>query len=266
MDVQLLDAVGKGDVEGVNKALAGGANVNCIDAKTGDTPLIVASHKSSGDNEANEVAHHFSTIITTLIKAGANVNATNNDGATAFYNACWNKNVEMALMLIKAGANVNASDHEGWTPLYDACHNEHVELVDILLRAGANVNAANNEGDRPIMVASKKGNVDLVTTLIKHGANINLANNEGWTSLIYAAYKGHSGVVRALLDAGANKNMATVTEYEDVPANKDAAQVAAIAGNGDIIGLIKGPIYRIPIFGPVLSVVVRPFINAFREH
>lgn len=57
----------------------------------GDTPVIVASHKCAGDNEANEMAHAMVTVVDILIQSGANVNATNNDGATAVYNAVWNK-------------------------------------------------------------------------------------------------------------------------------------------------------------------------------
>uniref|UniRef100_A0A061R177 Ankyrin repeat protein n=1 Tax=Tetraselmis sp. GSL018 TaxID=582737 RepID=A0A061R177_9CHLO len=265
-DEQVLNAAAKGDVESLKKALASGANVNAVDPKTGDTPLIVASHKATGDNEQNELAHHFVEVVDFLIKSGATVNATNNDGATAVYNAVWNKNVEMVLRLIKGGANVNASDHDGFTPLLDACYNEHTDLAVILLSAGANVNAANNDGDRPLIVAAKKGNEDLVKILIKAGANVNLSDNEGWTPLISAAYKGHRGVCKILLNAGANKNLCTATEYESIPPNKDAAQVAATAGNTDVVALLKGPIHSIPFVGPVLSFVLRPFVNAFREH
>jgi hypothetical protein len=55
-------------------------------------------------------------------------------------------------------------------------------------------------------------------------------------------------------------------EYDDVPPGKDAAAVASIAGNLDIVGLLKGPLHRVPVVGPVLSLVARPFVNAFREH
>jgi hypothetical protein len=54
----------------------------------GDTPIIVASHKCTGDNE---LAHHFVGLVNYLAHNGANVNSTNNDGSTAFSNAVWNK-------------------------------------------------------------------------------------------------------------------------------------------------------------------------------
>jgi len=141
MDEKLLAGAAAGDVEAVKAAIAGGASLNAVDSKNGDTALICTTHKKVGDNEANELAHKYVVVADTLIKAGANVNATNNDGATALYNAVWNKNVELVLRLIKGGANLNACDHDGFTPLLDACHNGHVELVQILLKGGANVNA-----------------------------------------------------------------------------------------------------------------------------
>jgi len=128
------------------------------------------------------------------------------------------------------------------------------------------VNAANNDGDRPLLVASKKGNEALVKLLIKSGANVNLANNDGWTPLIYAAHKGHTSVCECLINGGANKSLTTVVEYDGVPPGKDAAAVAAMAGNSSVVGLLKGPLHKIPIIGPVLSFALRPLVNAFREH
>ena len=150
------------------------------------------------------------------------------------------------------------------------------------------------------MLAAKKGNEDIVKTLIKSGANVNLSDNEGWTPLIAAAYKGHTSIVKLLLASGANKYLRTVVcialatytasllhvplifssptfhsnfpgivfqnDYEDVPAGKDAAQAASIAGKSEAVAALKGPIHAIPFVGPALSVIVRPFVNAFREH
>lgn len=47
---------------------------------------------------------------------------------------------------------------------------------------------------------------------------------------------------------------------------KTAAQVAGMAGNNTVVALLKGPIHSIPVVGPVLSLILRPIVNAFREH
>lgn len=42
-DVDLLDAASRGDVQACLKAIAHGADVNCKDKVTGNTPLLLAS-------------------------------------------------------------------------------------------------------------------------------------------------------------------------------------------------------------------------------
>ena len=39
--------------------------------------------------------------------------------------------------LIAAGADVNAKDEDDWTPLMQAAHNGHIETARLLLKAGA---------------------------------------------------------------------------------------------------------------------------------
>ena len=55
-------------------------------------------------------------------------------------------------------------------------------------------------------------------------------------------------------------------EYDGVNPGKTAADVAAQAGNTEVLSVLKGPIRSIPVVGPVLSIIVRPFVNLFREH
>src|SRR4029079_12862915 len=61
--------------------------------------------------------------IRALIEKGANVNATEADGATALHWASYHDNAEGAALLIRAGANVNAANDLGATPLWLACVN-----------------------------------------------------------------------------------------------------------------------------------------------
>ena len=49
--------------------------------------------------------------------------------------------VETVKLLLKAGANVDAADEDGDTALTLAACNGHVEMVKLLLKAGANVDA-----------------------------------------------------------------------------------------------------------------------------
>jgi hypothetical protein len=85
--------------------------------------------------------------VQTAIKAGANVNAKNEDGSTALMYAAihaarFSKNPEVISILVKAGADVNARDNDGWMALdLVRAGNATPEVVSVLVKAGADVNA-----------------------------------------------------------------------------------------------------------------------------
>ena len=80
--------------------------VACVPAAADDVRLVHAV--KNGDAPA---------VLLSLLKAGADVNATEGDGATALAWASHRDNLEAAKLLIGAGANVNAGNEYGVTPL-----------------------------------------------------------------------------------------------------------------------------------------------------
>ena len=58
------------------------------------------------------------TVVRTLIARKADVNAPQNDGATALHWAAFRSNLELAEILLQAGANPKAANREGATPLW----------------------------------------------------------------------------------------------------------------------------------------------------
>lgn len=129
-DQKLLQAAHKGDLAGVQAALAAGANVNAT-SERGQTALMLAAPGG------------YTEIARVLIEAKANVNAHDGDGTTALMIATnFINTVEMVKLLIKAKANVNArTKGEGVTALMLASANGFEEIVTLLLKAKANVNA-----------------------------------------------------------------------------------------------------------------------------
>jgi ankyrin repeat protein len=106
---------------------------------------------------------------------------------------------ESAALLIRAGANVNAANDLGATPLWTASLNGSAAMVRTLLQAGANPNAALLLGETPLMVASRSGNADVAEQLLARGANVNARAARGQTALMWAVAQKHPDVVKVLL-------------------------------------------------------------------
>ena len=159
---------------------------------TGPLPLIDAV--KNVDREA----------VRSLLKQGANVNATQADGATALHWASYRDDLESADLLIRNGANVNARNDLGATPLWAACQNGSESMVGRLLTAGANPNAALLLGETPVMVAARSGSPAVVELLAAKGANVNARAARGQTALMWAVAQKQPEVVKVLLANGAD--------------------------------------------------------------
>ena len=142
--------------------------------------------------------------VRSLLKQGANVNATQADGATALHWASYRDDLESADLLIRSGANVNARNDLGATPLWAACQNGSESMVGRLLTAGANPNAALLLGETPVMVAARSGSPAVVELLAAQGANVNARAARGQTALMWAVAQKHPEVVKVLLANGAD--------------------------------------------------------------
>ena len=124
-----------GTPQDVQAAIGKGADVNA--REKGMTPLMLAA----GFNENPEV-------ITTLLQAGANVNAQDNDGATALmWAAQYNESPEVITTLLQAGASIETrSKGLGQTALMWAASNTtNPEVITVLLKAGADAKAKSKE-------------------------------------------------------------------------------------------------------------------------
>jgi ankyrin repeat protein len=167
-----------------------------------------------------------------LLKRGADVNARDEDGATALMHAAADSNLPVMKLLLEEGADVNATSKSGGTALLWALHD--VERVKLLLKHGAKgLDAAlltaadvpgatpvlkllaehganlqySEKGFTPLMAASRAGNLSAVRYLIDRGADVRARTKSGYTALYAAAsWPGNAAVIQTLLDHGADAN------------------------------------------------------------
>ena len=190
---------------------AHGKNVNERNADSASYRCSSRGQYGRRDTPLHHAASYgHATIVATLIVAGAEVNAKNNEDKTPLHDAARNGRVAIVAivsMLIAAGANVNAKSSGGETPLYGAAYLGHAPVVSVLIAAGADVNAKNDGGYAPLHRVAVRSRASIVSILIAAGADVNAKANDGRTPLYLAAYEGNAPVVSILIAAGANVNV-----------------------------------------------------------
>jgi cytochrome c len=153
----LHEAAGGGDVDGVRRLLAEGADIG--EATPLGTPLHLAALK--GQLRAAEV----------LVAAGAAVDAPAGKlRFTPLHMAALGGGGEVAAFLLASGAGVDARNVKGNTPLHLAASSGHMAVAETLIAAGADPNARNDFDDTPAVFAGEAGHFDVVDLLAAHGA------------------------------------------------------------------------------------------------
>lgn len=153
---------------------------------------------------ADAVEKSDRTIVRTLLKQHADVNAPQADGMTALHWAVHLDDLETAKLLLKSGASASSTNRYGVTPLSLACANGNTEMVELLLAAGADPNTTLRGGETVLMTAARTGKAGPVKALLARGAKIDAKERRGQTALMWAAADGHTAVVELLLKADAD--------------------------------------------------------------
>jgi len=149
-------------------------------------------------------------LFADLLKAKADINASQPDGATALAWAVHLGERQMAEALLDAGAAADTHDEYGETPLTLAAANGDAALVARLIAAGGDVGATRWNGETTVMIAAGAGSVEAVRELVRHGGNVNAAEPRGGqTALMWAAAEGHRDAAAALIELGATVDAAS---------------------------------------------------------
>ena len=111
----------------------------------------------------------------------------------AFHKAAGDGNLLVVDLLIKNGADVAASDNNGRTPLSWAARNGHEAVVRLLVAmGGVDVNSKDSKGQTPLSWAARNGHEAVVRLLVAMGGvDVNSKDSEGQRALPWAARNRH---------------------------------------------------------------------------
>jgi ankyrin repeat protein len=166
-DIALAEAAARGDLAGIQRAIAAGANVNAM-GREDMTPLlfVVASTKNpngikaliEAGADAGHVAPGLGSVVTLaasaedprllriLLDSGADPNSRNADGEPAAITAAMHSNFPHLQMLLDSGADINLTDAGGDTVAITLASLNQYEQVAKLIGRGADIRHVANNG------------------------------------------------------------------------------------------------------------------------
>ncbi|MAP21746.1 MAG: hypothetical protein CL589_02675 [Alteromonadaceae bacterium] len=129
-----------------------------------------------------------STVINALLQKDANVQNAIEDGTSAFHLCAASASGDTLARMIKAGAEINATNTYGQTPLMFAANAGNVNNLTLLLDAGADINQQTQEGYSALFFAIKSLHLDAVKAAIARGADVLHRAQDGTTASQLAVY------------------------------------------------------------------------------
>ena len=156
-------------------------------------------------------------VVRWLLSCGVDTNAHDEAMFTALNWASFHGFSSIVTLLVDADADVKKPNAEGLTPLMGAIMNHHATVEVQLRTAGAELQVEDSRLLAKLMAgrmgpAACKGRLDEVNQLIALGCAVDYVDEKGGsprTALIEAAAQGHNAVVVALLDAEADVDAAS---------------------------------------------------------
>jgi ankyrin repeat protein len=140
------------------------------------------------------------------------------DGSTPLQWAAFEGDVAEVQRLIKAGADVHATNSYGVNAMQLAADSANTGLIALLLKAGADPESPNADGETTLHLVARAGNVEAGKLLLKAGAKVDAVESfGGQTPLMWAVARRHPAMVEFLASRGANVNArSAIRDYQRV--------------------------------------------------
>ncbi len=214
---ELMSAASLGDVEGMNRIMARGGDVNSV-SNHGKTALMLAAGQG----------HLMATHI--LIARGAKVNIKDRNGTTALIAAATNDHPDCVQVLLANGADPTLRDANGSSAFRNAVFFRFERVVEVLLKHKDKF--LPDERSEAMLMAAALGYDNILTMMLDSGFNVNIVGFQGRTPLMAAVEFNHPRTVALLLQRGAD------TSHADVESNTPL-DIAQGNGNDEIIDLLS---------------------------
>jgi len=122
--------------------------------------------------------------VRSLLEAGEDINARDDEGETALHEAVDEGHLEMVQFLLSKGADPNLYDDEGETPFHESIEEGKLEVFQAFLAdKGLNINAPDPNQRTPLMLCVMASRLDWVRLLLSRGAAVGMMDADGKTAL-----------------------------------------------------------------------------------
>jgi ankyrin repeat protein len=251
-ETALMTVARTGKVEAAKVLIAAGADVNSKEQWRQQTPLMWAVAEAHPEMAQELIAHGADVNARQVtwnwerqVTKEPREKWMPLGGLTPLLFAARQGCVECSRVLVKAGADINATNPNGFSPILLAIINSHYDVAAFLLDQGADANIADETGRTPLYAAvdmhtlpdsnlpwpselnNRLTSLDLIQTLLAHGANVNAQLKKqqpyrskvdrgadtmlgaGTTPLLRAAKAGDTEAIKVLLAKGADPKLTT---------------------------------------------------------
>ena len=151
-----------------------------------------------------------SSSVSTLLRFGANCQATSLDGNSVMIYATYGGSLECLRLLLTAGADINHISHSPPTPaIHGRIRNCNVAIANAFLQKGAANEANRHQNNSPLYAAALNNNLELLMYLLDHGESTDVRSWNCTTPLLFSLSWNNHRMLEQLIRRGSSLTQAS---------------------------------------------------------